>query len=47
MSKRVTIVLEDKLVKKLRERQSKLIKVSTKSISFSRVMNEAIRKGLK
>jgi len=47
MSKRVTIVLDDELGKKLRERQSKLIKVSTKSISFSKVVNEAIRKGIK
>ena len=47
MVKRVTIVLEDDLIKKLRDRQSKLIKESTKSVSFSRVVNEIIRKGLK
>ena len=47
MTKRITIVLDDDLAKKLRERQSKLIKESTRSVSFSRVLNETIRKGLK
>ena len=47
MSKRVTIVLDDNLVKKLRDKQAKLIKESAKSVSFSRVVNEAIRKSLK
>jgi len=47
MVKRVTIVLDDDLVKKLHDRQSKLIKKSTKSVSFSRVINEVVRKGLK
>ncbi|MCH8085352.1 MAG: hypothetical protein IIC15_02850 [Thaumarchaeota archaeon] len=47
MSKRVTIVLDDDLLKKLREKQASLIKKSTKSVSFSRVVNEAIRQGLK
>lgn len=46
-AKRVTILLDDDLVKKLRERQSKLIKESTNSVSFSRVVNETIRKSLK
>jgi len=47
MAKRVTIVLQDDLVKKLREKQSKLIKESTKSVSFSSVVNVYVRKGLK
>ena len=47
MAKRVTIVLDDDLVKKLREKQSNQIKKSVKSVSFSSVMNEYIRKGLK
>lgn len=47
MSQRITIVLDDDLVKKLRERQSSLIKKSAKSVSFSRVLNESVRKGLK
>ena len=47
MARRVTIMLDDDLAKKLREKQSKLIKESTSSVSFSRVLNETIRKGLK
>ncbi len=47
MGKRITIVLDDNLVKKLREKQANLIKESTKSVSFSRVVNETLRKGIK
>ena len=47
MSQRITIVLDDDLVKKLREKQSSLIKKSSTSISFSRVVNETLRKGIK
>ncbi len=47
MGQRITIVLDDDLVKKLREKQAKLIKESTKSVSFSRVVNETLRKGIK
>ena len=47
MSKRITIVLDDDLYKKLRLRQAKMIAASTKSVSFSRVINQQLRKGLK
>ncbi len=47
MGQRITVVLDDDLVKKLREKQVKLIKESTKSVSFSRVVNETLRKGIK
>ncbi len=47
MSKRITIVLDDDLVKKLREKQAKLIKESVKSVSFSRVVNDTLRKNIK
>ncbi len=47
MANRITIMLDDDLVKKLHEIQAKQIKQSTKSISFSHVMNEVLRKGLK
>lgn len=46
MPKRTTILLDDDLLKKLHEIQAKLIKES-KSISFSRVLNETLRKTLK
>ena len=47
MPKRITFVLDDDLLKKLREKQSKLIKESTKSVSFSKVVNETLHKGIK
>ncbi len=47
MATRVTIVLDDIILKKLRVKQSKLIKETTKSVSFSRVVNETLRKCMK
>jgi len=47
MAKRITIMLEDDLVKKLHEIQAKKIKESSESVSFSGVLNETIRKKLK
>jgi len=47
MAKRITIMLEDDLVKKLHEIQAKQIKESSKSVSFSHVLNEVLRKRLK
>jgi len=47
MGKRITLVLDDDLVKKLREKQAKLIKESAKSVSFSSVVNQTIRKSIK
>jgi len=47
MRKRITILLNDDLIKKLRDKQSKLIKESENSVRFSRVINEVLRKGLK
>jgi hypothetical protein len=40
-------MLDDELVKKLRIMQAKLIKESTKSVSFSKVLNETVKQGLK
>jgi len=47
MSKRITIMHDDDLLRKLYELQAKQIKDSTKSVSFSRVLNEVVRKSLK
>ncbi len=47
MARRITIILDEDLRKKLHEIQAKQIKQSTKSVSFSRVLNEVLRKGLK
>jgi len=47
MRKRVTIVLDDSLVKKLHDIQAKLIKESKTHVSFSDVLNDTLRTGLK
>ncbi len=47
MTKRVTIMIDDDNDKKLRSKQAKLIQQYNESVSFSRVLNEVLRKGLK
>ena len=47
MSKRVTIMLDDDLVKKLRLKQTKLIQQETESVSFSKVINSVLELSLK
>ena len=47
MARRRTVILDDDLLKKLHEIQAKQIKQSIKSVSFSRVLNEVLHKGLK
>ena len=39
--------MDDDLLKKLHELQAKQIKESSESVSFSRVLNEELRKSLK
>jgi len=46
-SERITIMLETDLVKKLRNIQAKQITKDQKSVSFSKVINNAIHKGIK
>ncbi|KER06842.1 hypothetical protein [Nitrosopumilus sp.] len=47
MAKRVTIMIDDDIDKKLRLRQAKLIQQEQASYSYSKVLNETIRKVLK
>lgn len=47
MAKRVTIMLDEDNDKKLRIRQAKLISQEQSSYSFSRVINDTLRKSLK
>ena len=47
MSKRMTIVIDEDLDKKLRIRQAKIIQQEQASCSFSRVVNDTLRKALK
>jgi len=47
MEKRVTIIIDEDLDKKLRLRQAKIIQQTNSSCSYSRVLNDALRKVLK
>lgn len=47
MSKRITIMLEDEVAKKLRVIQSQLIRESPGAVSFSYVINQQLKEGLK
>ena len=47
MAERITIMIDDDLLKKLHELQAKKIKESTGSVSLSRVLNQQLEIGLK
>ncbi len=47
MSKRITIMIEDELDKKLRLIQAKTIQSTVRSVSYSSIINETLRKTLK
>ncbi|MFB5607184.1 MAG: hypothetical protein ACE5RI_03380 [Candidatus Nitrosomaritimum yanchengensis] len=47
MAKRITIMIDDDLDKKLRQLQAKLIQESSSSVSYSHVINDLLRKKLK
>lgn len=47
MAKRVTIIIDDAIDKKLRILQAKKIVKSSSTVSYSRVINEELRKTLK
>jgi len=47
MSIRVTIMIDEDLDKKLRFRQAKRIQQEQSSCSFSKMLNETLRKSLK
>lgn len=42
MAKRVTIMIGEELDSKIRKKQAKLIEKSSSSVSYSRVINEAL-----
>lgn len=46
MSDRITILLDNDLTKQLRQVQAKMITLSGKSVSFSHVLNLAVKEGL-
>ncbi len=47
MSRRVTIMIDDDLDKKVRLKQAKMIQQEQSSYSYSKVINETLRKSLK
>ncbi|HUT05074.1 MAG TPA: hypothetical protein VMW74_00055 [Nitrosopumilaceae archaeon] len=47
MAKRVTIMLDEDLDRKLRLVQAKAIQSTNSSVSFSSTLNEVLRNGLK
>ncbi len=47
MGRRVTFMLDDDIDKKLRLRQAKIIQQEQASCSYSRVVNDTLRKVLK
>jgi len=47
MSKRVTIIIYDELDKKIRLGQAKIMQKEQSSCSYSRVVNDILRKSLK
>lgn len=46
-SNRVTIMIDKEIDKKLRMKQAKMIQLTTANVSYSRVLNEVLRKALK
>lgn len=46
MAKRVTVMIDEDIIKKLRGIQAKMIKESSKSVSFSEVLNEYLKKSM-
>ena len=44
MNKRICVMIDDDVDKKLRAHQVKLIKKNQNSVSYSKVMNEMLRK---
>jgi len=47
MTIRLTIILDENVHKKLREYQARMIKNKEEAVSFSRVINEVLQRGLK
>ncbi len=46
MSKRITIIIDDEIIKKLHQRQANLIKKEKRAVTFSEILCGTIREGL-
>jgi len=47
MAERITIMLNSDIAKKLRKLQAKKLLETSSTVSFSRIINEVLEKGLK
>lgn len=47
MAKRITVMIDDDVMMKVRNIQSEMIKKSENSVSFSRTINEVLRLAMK
>ncbi|GBL40722.1 hypothetical protein LBMAG54_05360 [Nitrosopumilaceae archaeon] len=47
MGKRVTIIIDDDIMVKVRKLQSEMIKKSERTVRFSRTINEVLRTSMK
>ena len=47
MATRITIMLDDDLVTKIRQKQAKMIQKENKSVSFSKIINMTLEESLK
>lgn len=47
MAKRITVMIEDEVSKKLRQIQAKMIQTSAESVSYSKLINDILKTGLK
>ena len=45
MKKRITITLDDELIRKIRKEQARLIKKSVNYVSFSAILSQYLTKG--
>jgi len=46
MLHRITIILDDKIVKKVRKKQAKALLKSEKSVSFSKIVSQCLKECL-
>ena len=47
MSQRITIILDDEIVKKVRKKQAKALLKLEKSVSFSKIVSQCLKECLK
>jgi hypothetical protein len=46
MAKRITVMIDDEVDKKLRQRQAKMIQQNNETYSYSKTINDVLRKSI-